>query len=94
MEEIKQGNNKFYVGDDEEKPIAFITYRPSDGDQIIVDGTFVSDTLKGKGVGLQLIKKVVDFARQEDKKIIPVCPFVKKVMSRSDEYKDVLVIEQ
>jgi uncharacterized protein len=46
--------------------------------------------LAGQGLGLQLVNSVCDYARQENRKIIPICWFAKKVMTESDEYKDVL----
>ena len=42
-------------------------------------------------MGQQLVKKIVDYARQENKKIIPLCPFAKKVMTKDKEYEDVLI---
>ena len=38
-----------------------------------------------------LVKKIVEYARQENKKIIPLCPFAKGMMTKSNEYKDVLL---
>lgn len=46
-------------------------------DKIIIDHTYVSEVLKGQGVGQQLVKKVMEYARQENKKIIALCPFAK-----------------
>ena len=42
-EEIKQGNNKFYVGEDENNPKAEITYKQVDNNEIEIDHTGVSD---------------------------------------------------
>ena len=36
-EEIKQGNNKFYVGEDENNPKAEITYKQVDNNEIEID---------------------------------------------------------
>lgn len=90
MELIKKDINKFYIGEDAEHAIAEITFVPNGNDNIIIDHTYVSESLKGKGVGGQLVNKVVEYARKENKKIIPLCPFAKNVMTKSNEYKDVL----
>jgi len=37
-----------------------------------------------------LLETVVDFAREENKKIIPVCSFAKAEMNKNEDYKDVL----
>ena len=91
MELIKKDKNKFYIGDDTEHAIAEITFVPTGEDKIIIDHTYVSESLKGQGLGGQLVNKVAEYARQENKKIIPLCPFAKSVMTKSNEYKDVLL---
>jgi uncharacterized protein len=91
MEPIKRDKNRFYIGEDAEHAIAEITFVPTGEDKMIIDHTYVSEILKGQGVGNQLVNKVVEFARQENKKIIPLCPFAKRVMTKTDEYKDVLL---
>ncbi len=90
MKAVKKGINQFYAGEDAEHALAEITFVPTGEDKIIIDHTYVSEVLKGQGVGKQLVKKVIEYARQENKKIIPLCPFAKKVMTKSNEYNDVL----
>lgn len=90
MINIKKGINKFYIGDSEYNPTAEVTYVDNGEHIIIIDHTFVSDELRGQKVGQQLIKKVVDFAISENKKIVPVCPFAKNEFSKNKEYEDVL----
>ena len=94
MIEIKEGINKFYFGDTLENSKAEVTYVLDNEDTIIIDHTFVSNELRGQNVGKQLIKKVVDFARQENKKIVPKCPFAKKEFTKNKEYEDVLFNER
>lgn len=90
MEEIKTGINKFYVGEDAENPIAEITFVPKGPSKIVIDHTYVSEALRGQGIALKLVNKVTDYAREENKKIIPLCSFAKKVMIGNKEYEDVL----
>lgn len=91
MEDIKKDNNKFYIGENAENALAEITFVPTGADKIIIDHTYVSDSLRGQKIGLQLVNKVVEYARMENKKIIPLCPYAKRVMTQSDEYKDILI---
>jgi len=91
MDAIKKGKNIFYVGDDVDHVSAKITFVHRGKDEIVIDHTFVSEPLRGQGVGLQLVKEAAEYARQENKKIIPKCPFARKVMTNNDEYCDVLV---
>jgi hypothetical protein len=57
---------------------------------MIIDHTEVGETLKGKGAGLQLVIAGVEYARENDLKIIPLCPFAKSVFDKKEEIRDVL----
>lgn len=90
MLEIKRGIKSFYIGDSEEKPLAEITFVNSDENLIIADHTYVSDELNGQGVGKLLLKELINWARVENKKIRPVCSFVKMQMEKNEEYHDMI----
>lgn len=90
MIEIKKGTKSFYVGNSEENPIAEITYKKSGENVITADHTYVSDELGGQGVGKLLLKELVDWARKENKKIIPLCTYVKAQMEKNEEYHDMI----
>lgn len=94
MLEIKKGIKKFYAGDSEGNPLAEMTFIPSGENLIIADHTYVSDELKGQGVGKQLLKEVVAWARKENKKIVPLCSYVKAQMEKNEEYQDILYKEE
>ena len=91
MENIKKDKNQFYIGENSEEILAEITFFPEGKDKIIIDHTYVCNPMRGQGVGLQLLISVVEYARQENMKIIPVCPFAKKVMTQNKEFYDVLI---
>lgn len=90
MVEAKKGTKSFYVGDSEEKPLAEMTFVPSGDNIVIIDHTYVSDELNGQGVGKLLLKELVDWARKEDKKIMPLCPYAKAQMEKNEEYHDII----
>ncbi|MBU3160804.1 N-acetyltransferase [Clostridium frigoris] len=89
MLDIKKGVKSFYVGDNEEEPLAKMEFL--NGDAITIDHTFVSDELRGQNVGKQLLEKIVSLARETNKKIIPICPYVKAELNKNDKYLDVLI---
>ena len=90
MNDIKQGEKKFYIGENQDDPMAEINYVPTGATQLIIDHTYVSDELRGQGVGEALVERVVSFARAEEKKVIPLCPFAKRLIEKNTEYQDVL----
>lgn len=90
--EIKKGNLKFYIGEDESNALAKITFIYKDKD-LVIEHTIVSDALKGQGVARTLVEAVVDFAKKENIKIIPVCDYAKKVLIQDETYRDILAEE-
>ena len=89
--EIKKGNNRFYIGNSEENDIARITYYYKEDKVIVIDHTFVSVELRGKAIAGRLLNEVVNFAKENGLKIIPLCSYAVKKMTRNDEYADVLL---
>lgn len=79
----------FYVEKDGEW-LAEMTYFYSGDGEITIDHTEVDKSLRGKGVGEDLVKEGVSFARENNLKIVPTCPFTKKVIDETPEYQDVL----
>ena len=67
-----------------------MTYSKAGADKIIIDHTEVDGSLKGKGVGRDLIAEGVKFARENNLKIIPQCSFAKAEFDKHDDYADVL----
>ena len=54
---------------------------------LIIDHTDVNEAYRGQSVGAILVKKIVDYAREHKKSIIPLCPFAKKEFEKHPEYR-------
>ncbi|MBQ9340515.1 MAG: N-acetyltransferase [Paludibacteraceae bacterium] len=48
------------------------------------------DGYEGQGIARQLVMAAVDFARENNRTILPVCSYAKAVLTRTDEYNDIL----
>lgn len=94
MTDIKKGENKFFVGESETDPLAEISFVPTGDTNLIIDHTVVKDELRGQGIAGELVEKVVNYAREEGKKVIPVCSYAKNKMVKTPEYQDVLLEEE
>lgn len=90
METIKKGENKFYMGENERDPIADINFYPNGEKEIIIEHVYVSRALRRQGIGKILVDKVVKYAREEHKKINPVCSYAEKVLMENKDYADIL----
>ena len=79
----------FFVEQDGNILAEMVYTMPSPG-KMIIEHTEVSDELKGKNVGDQLVHTAVEYARTNNIRIIPLCPFASRVFKKKPEYADVL----
>jgi predicted GNAT family acetyltransferase len=60
------------------------------GSNLTVYHTEVSESLKGKGVSTQLLETMVQYVRDNNLKVIPLCPYVNVQFRRHrDKYDDI-----
>jgi predicted GNAT family acetyltransferase len=67
-----------------------MTYVRAGAKRIIIDHTFVDDALRGTGAGKRMVEAAVAWARAEQLKVIPLCPFAKATIERDESLQDVL----
>ena len=67
-----------------------MTYSKAGKERLIIDHTDVNAAYKGKNIGRNLLMEVVNFARKNQLKIIPLCPFAKSVFDRDESIRDLL----
>lgn len=92
MEIIQENDEKrgFFKAISDGNEAGLITYTWAGANKFIIDHTEVNPDFKGKGVGQQLVMKAVDYARANNLKIMPLCPFAKSVFDKNAELADVL----
>lgn len=69
--------------------IGYISYQERD-EKLVYDHTIVPQELGGRGVGSALVKQALDYAREQNKKVVPQCSFVSSYISKHPEYRDLL----
>ena len=80
-------HGEFFV-EREGRRVGELTYSMS-GDNVVVGHTWVDPTLRGGGFAPMLVRAAAQWARAENRKIVPVCSYVRAVFARSPEYADV-----
>lgn len=86
---INDKKGSFFI-EIEGKQEAEMTFVFAGEDKIIIDHTGVNPGNEGKGLGKQMVAQAVTYARENSIKIIPLCPFAKKVFDKTPEFRDVL----
>ncbi|MBC3795452.1 GNAT family N-acetyltransferase [Acetobacterium tundrae] len=89
METIHEGKNKFYIGADEDDPIAQVNFSLENENKIVIEHVYVSRELREQGIGKILVEKMVDYAKEEHKKITSRCSYADKILAEDEKYTDV-----
>lgn len=67
-----------------------MTYTWAGENRFIIDHTEVDEKFGGKGLAKELVMAGVEFAREKNVKIIPLCPYAKARFERDESIRDVL----
>lgn len=60
--------------------------------RMVINHIEVSRALRGTGAARMLVDKAVEYARNNQLKIVPACPYAKAVLTKNrEQYGDVLV---
>ena len=79
----------FYIENKEQGLIGELTYRKEDNNVITIDHTEVKREMENRGIGSKLVKKSVEYAREHNLKIDPLCPFAEVQFDMNKSYQDV-----
>jgi predicted GNAT family acetyltransferase len=90
IEHEQTGHRGAFFVEEEGKRLAQLTYTVA-GTKIILDHTEIDDSLRGTGTGRKLVAAAVDWAREEDVRLMPLCPFARSVFDKTPNFADVLV---
>ncbi len=84
------GHKGAAIARDGSEKLGAMTYSLAGDQLIIIDHTEVEPGGQGKGIGKQMLLAVVEMARKEGKKILPLCPFANAMFKKMPEIGDVL----
>jgi len=80
-----------FVARDGEAEMGEMTYSvANDGKLIIVDHTGVNAAYEGQGVAKALFNTMVETVRNEERKVMPLCPYVRAEFKKNKDLWDVL----
>ncbi len=79
-----------FIYEEDGKKGAEMVYVNSGDKKLIIEHTDVEPSLQGKGIGKQLLGKLLDYVRSNKIKVLPLCPFAKATFKKKPEWQDVL----
>ena len=74
---------------DGERRVGVAEFDAQDGRWVITH-TEVDPAYGGQGIARKLLEALIEAARSDGAKIVPLCSYADKMMRRTDEYADVL----
>ena len=75
---------EIWVGD---RMAGFSAYRESDGVTVFTH-TEIDDTFSGQGLGTILVREALDDTVRRERTIVPLCPFVTRVLQQTSDYDE------
>lgn len=83
----EQENERFvtYLYDKE----AFVEYNNTE-DVLNLYHTYTEPELRGKGLAAQVVRAAIEFAKENNLKVVPTCSYVQAFIKRNDEYKELV----
>jgi predicted GNAT family acetyltransferase len=69
--------------------LAYLSYT-QDGGRVVLDHTYVPDTLRGQGLAGVLAQAALEEARGRGWKVVPQCSFVATYIQRHPEFEDLV----
>lgn len=85
---FQEEKGRIFLNDERGNMIAEVVFNGEEEWHLV--RTFVDSSLRGQGVAAKLVQAVVEKARAEGKKIVPVCPYAVSEFEKKTEYHDVL----
>jgi predicted GNAT family acetyltransferase len=70
--------------------MAFIAYRPTGGNTLLLYHTEVPPQYEGKGIGSRLVEKSLSLCKEEGKQVIPICSFIDAYIRRHPQWKEIV----
>ncbi len=89
MAEVKRTENSFDVYQDGAKA-GTMQFHMNNGDVMEITHTEVDEKYSGQGLGKQLVRAGVDYAKKENYKIEPTCSYARSIISKTPEFQDIL----
>lgn len=88
-----EDENRFYVPNPDGKgdDIAEMTFVRDGEHRVIINHTYVNVNYRGQGIADRLFELVVEKMQQENRKVIPVCSYAKRMFERRKDLAHMLV---
>jgi predicted GNAT family acetyltransferase len=89
MQITKNNDNSSYEGIIEDQVVGVILYKRIGG-RVVIRHTVIEPQFRGRGLGAQLVRSVLDDLRKQGDKVTNYCGFVADFIVENPEYQSVV----
>lgn len=90
IRQINQNAKGSFKAFENNEEVGTLDYTMDEKNTMLLNHTEVSPAFEGKGIAKKLVMQSVEYARENDLKILPRCSYAEKLFERSAEIQDVL----
>ena len=92
MDELKiiEKENEVYILNDEGDEIAYITFPKVKDNVVVINHTFVDDSLRGLGIAGKMMDRVYSIIKQSGRKALLTCSYAIKYFEKNEDKQDIL----
>lgn len=85
-------DHRIYHEDENGTILAEITF-PAEGEDniVVINHTYVDESLRGQGIAGEMMRKLLEYIRKEDFKVVPTCSYAVVWFEKHSEDRDLLV---
>jgi len=70
--------------------VGFADVDPISTDGLLIKHTEIDPRFEGKGFAGALVRHILEDARAQNRKVIPICPYAAAYVKRHPEYRDLI----
>jgi predicted GNAT family acetyltransferase len=89
--EFERKGNWIFKKDDGGNVIAEVTFPNLREGVVLINHTYVDDTLRGKGIAGELVESAYDAIKSEGKKAMVTCPYAVKWFHARPDKNDIVI---
>lgn len=87
--QFAEEEGRFVARDSQGLEVGEVTFRRDGEGVIVINHTGVDPAQRGQGLAEELVRHVVEKAKNEGLKIVPLCSYAKKEFDKKEEYREV-----
>ena len=86
-QEVIREEKRFVVRADDQEVYVEFEMR---NNKMELDHTYTHPELRGKGLAAQVVRAALEYAKENNFKVIPTCSYVRSFISKNEEYKELV----